>query len=106
MIHEPLHPGLILKDALIDHTELTITEAAERLNVTRTTLSRLLNAHTCISPEMALRLAQFFNTSVESWINLQAQYDAWLVQKNATHIHISPYLNTICKQQETDFSYF
>lgn len=91
MIHKPLHPGLLVKDALIDNTGLSVSEAAERLGVTRTTLSRLLNGHTSISPEMALRLSKFFTTSVESWINLQAQYDAWLIQKNADNINVEPY---------------
>lgn len=77
MIHEPLHPGIILKDVLIDSTGLTISEAAERLGVTRTTLSRLLNQHSGISPEMALRLSKLLSTSVEMWVNLQSQYDIW-----------------------------
>ena len=91
MIHKPLHPGLIVKDALIDHTGLSVTEAAEHLGVTRTTLSRLLNGHAGISPKMALRLAKFFKTSVESWINLQAQYDAWLIKKSTSKIKVEPF---------------
>ena len=80
IMHESLHPGLIVKDALIDNTDLTVTEAAARLGVTRTTLSRLLNGHIGISPEMALRLSKFFGNSIEMWVNLQAQYDVWCVQ--------------------------
>jgi len=91
MIHKPLHPGLLVKDALIDQTGLSVTEAAQRLDVTRTTLSRLLNGHASISPEMALRLAKFFKTSVESWLNLQAQYDAWFIQKSSSKIKVEPF---------------
>ena len=90
MIHEPLHPGVILKDVLIDGTGLPISEAADRLGVTRTTLSRLLNQHAGISPEMALRLSRFLNTSIDMWINLQSQYDIWNVKQNATNINIIP----------------
>lgn len=90
-IHKPLHPGLIVKDALIDNTELSITEAADHLGVTRTTLSRLLNGHAGISPEMALRLSKFFKTSVESWLNIQTQYDVWLVQQNSSYIKVKSY---------------
>lgn len=90
MIHKPLHPGLLVKDALIDNTNLSVTDAAEHLGVTRTTLSRLLNGKSNISPEMALRLAKLFETSVESWVNLQAQYDAWLIQKNSRKIKVIP----------------
>ncbi len=89
-IHKPLHPGIIVKDVLIDNTGLTVTEAAERLGVTRTTLSRLLNGHAGISAEMALRLAKFFNNSIEMWINLQAQYDVWCIQQHANDIHVEP----------------
>jgi addiction module HigA family antidote len=86
MINKPLHPGVILKDVLIDSTDLTISEAAERLGVTRTTLSRLLNQHAGISPEMALRLSKFLNTSVDMWVNLQAQYDIWHVKQRVSNI--------------------
>ncbi len=71
-IHNPLHPGEIVKDELIDATGITVTEAAQRLGVSRTALSRILNGHAGISPEMALRLSKFLNTSIEMWINLQA----------------------------------
>ena len=85
MIHKPLHPGVIIRDILIDNTDLTIGKAASRLGVTRTTLSRLLNQHAGVSPEMALRLSKLLNTSIEMWINLQSQYDIW----NVAHQSIS-----------------
>ena len=90
-IHKPLHPGIIVKDALIDNTGLTVTEAAHLLGVTRTTLSRLLNGHAGISPEMALRLSQFFQTSLESWMNLQTQYDVWSIRHSKRKIKVSPF---------------
>jgi addiction module HigA family antidote len=91
IMHEPLHPDIVVKDALIDGTGLSITEAAEKLGVTRTTLSRLLNGHSSISPEMALRLSKFFGTSIETWINLQAQYDVWVIQQHANDIKVEPF---------------
>ena len=88
MIHKPLHPGVIIKDILIDSTDLTISDAAERLGVTRTTLSRLLNQHAGVSPEMALRLSKLLNTSVDLWVNLQSQYDIWtIVNQHASIIN-------------------
>jgi addiction module HigA family antidote len=90
-IHKPLHPDVLVKDALIDQTGLSVTEAADYLDITRTTLSRLLNGHAGISPEMAIRLSQFFGTSVESWMNLQTQYNIWLAQKESKHIHVEPF---------------
>jgi addiction module HigA family antidote len=90
VLYKPLHPGLIVKDALIDNTSLSVTEAAARLGVTRTTLSRLLNGHCGISPEMALRLSKLFNTSIEMWVNIQAQYDVWQIQKQSKRVHVKP----------------
>lgn len=87
---EPLHPGEIVKDTLIDATGLTVKQAAEKLDVSRTTLSRLINGHAGISPEMALRLAKLLNTSIDTWINLQAQYDTWRVSRDYNKIKIKP----------------
>lgn len=90
-IHNPLHPGVIVKDVLIDNANLTVTEAAERLGITRTTLSRLINGKSGISPEMALRLSKFFSNSVEMWLNLQMQYDVWQVQQHSDDIKVEPF---------------
>lgn len=90
IMHKPLHPGVIVYDALIDGANLSVTEAAHRLDISRTALSRLLNCHTGISPEMALRLAKLFNTSVEMWINIQAQYNTWLINKKYNSIKVIP----------------
>lgn len=86
MIHEPLHPGIIIKELLINGAELTISKAAERLGVTRTTLSRLLNQHAGVSSEMALRLSKLFDNSIEMWLNLQTQYDTWQVKQRASNL--------------------
>lgn len=89
-MHEPLHPGFIVKETLIDNTGFSVTEAASRLGVTRTTLSRLLNGRAALSPEMALRLSKLFSTSVEMWLNLQTQYDVWMIQQQTNDIDITP----------------
>ena len=69
-IHEPLHPGVIVAEVLLceDSPFDSVAEAAEALNVHRVSLSRLLNAHSDISNEMAARLALLLNTSVDLWI--------------------------------------
>lgn len=89
-IHNPLHPGIIVKETLIEGANLNVTEAAQKLGVSRTALSRLLNGHAGISPEMALRLSKLLNTSIELWINLQAQYDSWEIKQKAHTIKIKP----------------
>lgn len=90
IMHEPLHPGIVVKDALIDGTGMNVTEAAERLGVTRTTLSRLLNGHSGISTEMALRLAMLFGNSIDMWVNIQSQYEIWQTMQHVNNIHVEP----------------
>src|SRR3990172_554948 len=81
MMHNPPHPGSVVKRALIDNTELSITEAAKLLGIGRITLSKLINGHSGISPEMAVRLSMALNTSSEMWLNMQSMYDLWLAEK-------------------------
>jgi len=93
-IHKPLHPGIIVRNTLInDETELNVTRAAKKLGVDRTTLSRLLNCHTGISPEMALRLSIFLGTSLAMWMNLQRDYDIWSIDKKRSKMNIKPLKN-------------
>ena len=68
-MHNPPHPGEILRELCIEPLGLSITEAAEALGVTRKTLSSILNGRSGISPEMAVRLSLAFGTSSESWLN-------------------------------------
>ena len=77
-MHNPAHPGLVLREYL---GELTVTEAATRLGVTRAALSRILNSSAGISADMALRLRDALGTSAEMWINLQSNYDLWQAEQ-------------------------
>jgi addiction module HigA family antidote len=76
-MHNPPHPGEILKDGVFADTGVTVTEAAKALGVTRAALSRVLNGKAAVSADMALRLAQWLNTGPEVWLNMQAAYDLW-----------------------------
>src|SRR6202162_1305432 len=71
----PPHPGLVVLQECIEPSGLNITQAAEALGVTRTTLSELVNGRRGISPEMAVRLSKVFGGSAESWLVQQAQYE-------------------------------
>lgn len=71
----PPHPGVMILSECIEPLGLTITQAAQALGVTRTTLSELVNGKRGISQEMAVRLAQVFGGSATSWITQQALYD-------------------------------
>lgn len=80
-MHNPPHPGEIIRELCLEPLELSVTEAAEGLGVSRKTLSAILNDHAGISPEMALRLSIAFDTTPESWLNQQTQYDLWTAKK-------------------------
>lgn len=74
-MHNPPHPGELLKEWLAG---VSVTRAAEALNVTRAHLSRILNGHAGVSADMALRLSTALGTTPELWLNLQQAHDLWL----------------------------
>ncbi|MBM4094451.1 MAG: HigA family addiction module antidote protein [Planctomycetes bacterium] len=74
-MYNPPHPGEILRELCLEPLGLSVTEAAQALGVSRKTLSSILNGRAGISPEMAVRLSIAFNTTAESWLRQQLQYD-------------------------------
>ena len=87
-MHNPPHPGEILRELCIEPLGLSITEAAEALGITRKTLSSILNGRSGISPEMAVRLSLAFGTSSESWLNQQSQCDLWEAEKKRKQLNV------------------
>lgn len=85
----PAHPGEVIKELCIAPLELSVTDAAKALGVSRKALSALLNGHSGISTEMALRLSIAFNTSAESWCIQQAQYDLWNAKQHTADLHVT-----------------
>ncbi len=88
LMHNPPHPGEVLKELCIEPLGLTVTEAAKGLGVSRKTLSTILNGKSGISPEMAVRLSIAFNTSSESWLYQQSQYDLWQAEQHRKELHV------------------
>src|SRR5690242_6392798 len=88
----PSHPGDILQGSL-EKLELSVTEAAKALGVSRVTLSRLLHGHASVSPEMAVRLSKSFGSGspqgAEFWLRLQLQYDLAQVMAHADEIKVT-----------------
>lgn len=78
-MHNPAHPGEVLQEYL--PADMTITEAARRLKVTRQQLSAVLNGRSGVSADMALRLAAALDTSPEMWVSMQAAYDLWVAKR-------------------------
>lgn len=88
LMHNPPHPGEILKELCLEPLGVSITEAAEALGVSRKTLSSIINGKAGISPEMAVRLSIAFNTSSESWLNQQTQFDLWQAEQHRNDLHV------------------
>ena len=88
LMHNPPHPGEILRELCLEPLGISITAAAESLGVTRKTLSSIINGRAGISPEMAIRLSIAFETSAESWLNQQSQYDLSLAEQNRGSLHV------------------
>jgi antitoxin HigA-1 len=91
-MHSPAHPGEILKELVIDPLELTITDVAEHLSVSRKTLSKVLNGRGSITPEMAIRLELAFKKpSADHWLRLQSAFDLWELRQESSELHVTPY---------------
>jgi len=81
-MHNPPHPGEIIKEVCVEPLNISVTEAAKALGVTRKTFSALLNGRSGISPEMALRLSKVFGRTPDGWLRLQMQYDLWKAEQS------------------------
>ena len=93
VMHNPAHPGEILRELIIEPLGLTVSDAAKHLNVSRKTLSKVLNARGSITPEMAVRLEMVFtNPSADHWLKLQNAHDLWHMRQQQDSIEVMPYV--------------
>jgi addiction module HigA family antidote len=76
----PAHPGEVLREWIPE--TMTVTEAAEQLGISRVTLSKILNARTSVTAEMALRLSAWLGTSAEMWVDMQANWELWQARQH------------------------
>ena len=85
MMHNPPHPGRIIKKACIDRAEIKISEVAAKLQLSQEFLIKLINndASARITPELANKLSSYLNTSSKMWLNMQSAYDLWCLEKNS-----------------------
>ncbi|WP_445286524.1 HigA family addiction module antitoxin [Variovorax atrisoli] len=81
LMFNPPHPGSILREDVLPALDMSVTEAATQLKVSRPALSRVLNERAAISAEMALRLAQWLGGDAGTWLRMQADYDLWEAKK-------------------------
>jgi addiction module HigA family antidote len=87
-MHNPPHPGEIIKSLCLEPLGVNVTQAAEALGVSRKTLSAILNGRAGVSPEMAVRLSIAFSTTAESWMNQQIQYDLWHAEQRRKRLRV------------------
>ncbi|BBO19703.1 MAG: HigA family addiction module antidote protein [Burkholderiales bacterium] len=78
----PTHPGAILREDVLPALAMTQTEFAERLGVSRLSVSELLHGKRAMTPEMAARVARLLNTTPESWLRMQEAVDLWEVRQH------------------------
>ena len=88
LIHNPPHPGEIVRWECLEPLGLTVTRAAQGLGVTRQALSDLVNERAAVSVEMAHRLSQAFGSTPETWLGMQMAYDLWQARERAKHIKV------------------
>ncbi len=83
MMHNPPHPGGILKEEVLAPLNLSVTEAASRLAMSRVALSRVINGRAAISPDLAVRLEQSGVSTARAWLSMQANHDLWQARQHA-----------------------
>lgn len=87
-MHNPPHPGEFIRATYLDPFELSIRSLAESLGVSPSTLARVVNERSGVSPEMALRLSKALGRSPESWLAMQHAYDLFEAKHAADLSHV------------------
>lgn len=80
----PSHPGSILKLHYLDPSGISVTDLAKNLRLSRKTVSKILNEHSAVTTDVALRLSRALDTTPELWLNLQRNYDLWHTANETT----------------------
>lgn len=83
----PVHPGAIFREDILKELNLTITDAAKALEVSRKQLSEIVNERSAVTAEMAVRMQQVFSVAAELWLDLQKKYEVFMVEKSGK-IHL------------------
>ena len=86
-----IHPGELLREEVINANELTVTEAAKLLGISRQTLNHIVNLKSDITPDMAFRIAKVFGGTADIWANLQTKYNLHLASIRAKELNLKPY---------------
>ena len=87
-MHNPPHPGGILRRQCLEPLGLSVTAAAKGLKVTRQALSDIVNERAGVSVDMAIRLSRAFGSSPETWLGMQMAYDLWLARDRMSDVNV------------------
>jgi antitoxin HigA-1 len=87
-MHNPAHPGEVIRESCLKPLGITVTAAAAGLGVTRKALSDLLNGHSGVSPEMAIRLEKAGWSTADAWLRMQASYSLWQARLHADKLEV------------------
>ena len=87
-MHNPPHPGELIRKECLAPRGLTVSAAARALGVTRKALSKLIEGHSGISAEMAIRLSKAFGSKPETWLGMQMEYDLWQAARQASRFKV------------------
>ena len=82
-MHNPCHPGEVLKEVCLESLGISVTRAAKGLGVTRQALSDVVNGKAAVSVDMALRLSKAFGSTPDTWLRMQIAYDLWHARDRA-----------------------
>jgi antitoxin HigA-1 len=88
LMHNPAHPGEVIRELYLEPLGVSVTAAAKALGVSRKHFSQLLNGHMGISPEMAIRLSIALGTSAESWLRQQMYHDLWQAEQHRSELDV------------------
>jgi len=88
MMHNPPHPGEVIRELCLEPLGLSITDAAKAIGISRKAFSELVNGRAGVSPEMAYRLSKAFDTTPESWLTMQMHYDLWKTRSKAKKLKV------------------
>ncbi len=89
-MHNPPHPGEFIESIYMEPYGVSCRNLASHLGVAASTLSRILNAKSAVSPEMALRLSKVLGRSPESWLSMQDNYELWQARKTVNLSKVQP----------------
>ena len=90
-MHDPCHPGEIVKYECLEPLGLTITRAARGLGISRRKLSDLVHGKTGVTADMAIRLSLAFGSSAETWLGMQSAFDLWQARNQSESLEVEQF---------------